>query len=354
MSENLTAMTAEEMNLKMTYKRVKGSYNWAGGLMLIQFAIIQLVAVFGSIIGSVVMSVQIAMQGVTDPAEMQEKLMESMSSPFYLLMVNAAAYLIANTVCFLIARGASKNVYPAKVFGKSAISALDGLLCVLTVLGLQGLSMFIQVAIISITGVTGVSEQAQAMMSFSDDMKHNVLMVIYFVFIAGITEELFVRGGVMKLLSPVSKPFAVIASAILFGLMHGNFNQMFNGFLLGLAIGYAAMKSRSLWVPIICHICANTVAIVIAYFEYSIGDGFETTEFIYAGAVLVIGAAAAVLLYKRNGKVTNEDGFPCDGAPVIADEGKKLTWKAFVKSPTVWITAAIYIIYGISCLTTVQ
>lgn len=354
MSENLTAMTAEEMNLQSTYKRVKGSYNWAGGLMLIQFAIIMFVSFFGNMVGSVVMSVQIAMQGVTDPAEMQEKLMEGVTSPFYLLIMNTLAYLIANTVCFFISKLASKNVYPAKVFGKSAISPLDGLLCVLTVLGLQGLSMFIQVAIMNITGVTGVNEQAQAMMSFSDDIKHNVLMIIYFVFIAAITEELLIRGGVMKLLSPVSKPFAVIASAILFGLMHGNFNQMFNGFLLGLAIGYAAMKSRSLWVPIVCHMCANAAAMVLSYFEYSVGESFGTIEFIYAGIILVIGAAAAVLLYKRNGKVTEEDGFPCEGAPVIADEGKKFTWKAFVKSPTVWITAVIYIIYGISSLTAIK
>lgn len=263
MSANVTAMTAEEMNLQMTYKRVKGGYNRAGGLMLIQLAFVMAVYCLGNIIGSVVLLVQIAMQGVTDPAEMAEK--QSMASPFYLLLMNALAYLAANIACFFIAKAAAKNIYPAKVFGKPRISALDGLLCVLTVLGLQGLSIFIQVAIISVTGVTGVNEQAQAMASFSDDIKHNVLMIIYFVFIAAITEELFIRGGVMKLLSTVSKPFAVIASAILFGLMHGNFNQIFNGFLLGLAIGYAAMKSRSLWVPIVCHMCANAAAMVLSY-----------------------------------------------------------------------------------------
>lgn len=336
-------------------RKIKKSYNWAGGVMLIQLAIAFAVQFAVSFVYS---SVKMAEFMMGNPQASPEEIMEftmSIQTPFYLLVVNTLCYLIANLACFFIGKGISKTLFPVKLFSKNKLGVPDSLLCVAAILGLQGLSMIVQFIMMSITKVSGVNEATAQMMSFSDNIAHNVLMIVYFVIIAAVTEELLCRGVMMKMLSPVSKTFALVASSVLFGVMHGNFNQMFNGALLGLVLGYAAMKSGSLKLPIICHMAANTNAMILAVLEYKLGEGAGIIEVIYAAILIVVGIVSIIMLYKRNGLINEEeDGFPAadgDKLEVEPEQKKQLTWKLLLKSPTFWIFLVIYIFTAIIMLT---
>ncbi len=319
-------------------RKISKSYNWAGGIMLIQFLIIQIISVASSFIYSFIFTFQFMAENPdASPEKMMEAVLASQFDPMYLLVVNTIAYLIGNTLCFFIGKGVSKNLFPVKHFSKGKLPAADCGLCILAILGLQGLSMIIQVVVMSITQVSGVNEMTAEMMSFSENMFKNVLMIVYFVIIAPITEELLCRGIMMKMLSPVSKTFALVASAVLFGIMHGNFNQIFNGALLGLVLGYAAMKSGSLKLPIICHMAANANAMLLGALEYKMGEAAGTIEMIYAVVLLVAGIVSIIALIKRNGLINEEkDGFPTEEKLELTDEQKKkYTFKQLIKSPTV-------------------
>lgn len=54
--------------------------------------------------------------------------------------------------------------------------------------------------------------------------------------------------------------FALILSAILFAMFHGNLVQAPNAFLMGLVIGYFVLYSGSLWVGVIIHMVNNILS----------------------------------------------------------------------------------------------
>ena len=332
--------------------QVKKCYNRACMAMLFQYLIVNAISFIAMFIYGIVISAQ-AMASGAYPEELMS--LTTAINPTFMITVNAICYLIANPVAYLIGNNMTKKYYKAKPFTKIQLPAADCVLAVLAVLGFQGFSLLAQYAIMSVTKMSGINESTAAMFSFSDNTTQNIIMIIYFVFIAAITEEFLCRGLVLKLFSPVSKTFAVVASAVLFGVMHGNFNQMFNGFLLGLVIGYVAVKSKSLWIPIICHMAANTNAMVLAYFEYKIGEDFFTTELIYGAVLTVIAIIAIVLLLKRNGKIDEEkDGFPVEQAFEVPEEEKpKCKWKALLSTPCFWIFIVIYVINALIMLTSI-
>lgn len=333
---------------------IKKCYNWSCAALLFQFLIANTITIIATMIIMIPKAIEFTLAGVTDPAEMTE-LLNGVISPTALIVINAIAFLVANPVSYLISNAATKRTLKAKIFGKIRLSAADSVLFVVSILGLQGLSMMIQMVVMNLTKTSGINETTASMMSFSDDIFKNVVIVIYFVFIAAITEELLCRGMVMKLLSPANKTFALIASSLLFGIMHGNFNQMFNGFLLGLVLGYAAMKSKSILLPIICHMAANTNAMVLSFLEYKLGEKAVSIEMIYSVVLIVIGIISVILLLKRNGRINeSEDGFEVEYAPFVPDEERKnFTWKLLIQSPCFWIFVVIYIITAITMVTSI-
>ena len=214
--------------------------------------------------------------------------------------------------------------------------------------------MFLQMIMINLTGLMGMSEQAASMSSMSDDITLNILIILYFVIIAPVTEEFLMRGMVMNFLAPINRKFALIASALLFGIMHGNFNQMFNGFLLGLIFGYIALKSGSIIPSIIAHMTVNANAILCTYvYEYKVfaafgEDAASICEMAHFAVLLVIGIIALIFFLKKNGKISKEDMVVPEYSYEIAPaEEKKLTWGLLAKCPSVWIVIIIYVLTAI-------
>lgn len=333
-------------------KQLTKCYNWACGSLIFQFVFSMTVIIFSTFIYNIFLNEQAIMSNnITERIEQNNNVSKHINTA-YLLAVNAVAYLIANTLSSFIANSATKKIYNAKILNKNALSIADSALCILAILGLQGLSIIVQVVIAAITGISGIDAETAEMMSFSNDIFCNIVLVTYTVFIAAITEEVLCRGTVMKLLSPVGKSFALTVSSLLFGFMHGNFNQMFNGFLLGLVLGYSAMKSKSVLLPIICHMAANAHAMILSYLEYKIGKSFFAIELIYAAILAVTGITAIVFMLKRNGRVNDKDGFPSETAlEITSEKAFDLKWKLLLKTSSFWIFVAICFSLAILSLT---
>ncbi|MGN0666047.1 MAG: lysostaphin resistance A-like protein [Huintestinicola sp.] len=339
-------------------KKLKNGCNWTCGTLLIQLAIVLAVSIMISIVFSTVNTVRIMQENPNiTQQELMEAIMESSSNPRMIITTNAVSYLIANISAFLIGWFATKKRFTSSILNKSKLPAGYVLLGVLASLGMQAISIIVQLIVVKLTGFTGVSEDIQTSMSFGDDTVANFIMVFYFVVIAAVTEELLLRGVVLKLLSPVSKTFALIASSLLFGIIHGNFNQMFNGFIIGLVLGYIALKSGSIIPSIICHMVCNANAMAISYYEYRISLSSESVslpaaEMIWICLLLVLGIISAVVLIKKQGWVVSTDGYGIQDDVIVTKENEsKLTWKLLLTSPTFWIFAVIYLIMAISMVT---
>lgn len=83
-------------------------------------------------------------------------------------------------------------------------------------------------------------------------------MFLYMGLGAPIVEELVFRGVILRGLEPYGKRFAIMASAVLFGLFHGNLVQSPYAFVVGLVLGYTAMEYSIVWAMVL-HMLNNLV-----------------------------------------------------------------------------------------------
>lgn len=93
---------------------------------------------------------------------------------------------------------------------------------------------------------------------------HFVLAVIF----APILEEIFFRGVFLEYLIR-KKVFnmwtCIIVSALFFGVIHINSNQIVFNSIMGLGFGYYYYKTRNILVPILCHAFQNFIYHMVHY-----------------------------------------------------------------------------------------
>jgi membrane protease YdiL (CAAX protease family) len=83
-------------------------------------------------------------------------------------------------------------------------------------------------------------------------------MFLYVGVGAPIVEEIIFRGLVLRSLEPYGKKFAIFASALLFGLYHGNIIQIPFAFGVGLVLGYVTVEYNMIWAMIL-HMFNNLI-----------------------------------------------------------------------------------------------
>lgn len=108
---------------------------------------------------------------------------------------------------------------------------------------------------------------AMTSMLLSETSLLPMLAVVFVVGImAGVSEELFFRGGVLRMWNNGGKShLAVWTVAAVFSAMHMQFFGFFPRLLLGAWLGYLLVWTRSLWVPIIAHSLNNTLVVIATW-----------------------------------------------------------------------------------------
>ena len=91
-------------------------------------------------------------------------------------------------------------------------------------------------------------------------------LFIMLVVIAPLFEEFVFRGAVMNLLKPYGSGMAVFVSAFCFGIFHGNFQQFFYAFALGILLGYISYATDSMFCNTVLHAMFNSVSGIIMIF----------------------------------------------------------------------------------------
>ncbi len=100
------------------------------------------------------------------------------------------------------------------------------------------------------------------------------LLWFAFVVVAPITEEVFFRGFLFKGIeqSSFGPPGAILISSIAWAFMHTQYDiyGITVIFIGGLVLGYARLRSRSLYVPVAMHMIQNAVATFEVAFSLAI------------------------------------------------------------------------------------
>ncbi len=92
-------------------------------------------------------------------------------------------------------------------------------------------------------------------------------IIIFFIAIAvipAIVEEFATRVVLLNSLKKWGEKFAIIISATVFGLMHGNFVQIPFAFVVGLMLGYLAVKTGTIWLSMLVHFSNNFISALLS------------------------------------------------------------------------------------------
>lgn len=134
----------------------------------------------------------------------------------------------------------------------------------IALIGVLGMSAAVSVnAIVSISGLAYFSPKYQqvSQIIYSGGI---FMEIVSAVIAAPILEELLFRGMVYRRLRDFcsAKP-AIIISAAFFGVFHGNLVQFVYAFIIGLMLAYVYEKMKTIWTPIIFHVGANLLSVLI-------------------------------------------------------------------------------------------
>ncbi|MGN1132769.1 MAG: lysostaphin resistance A-like protein [Ruminococcus sp.] len=172
--------------------------------------------------------------------------------------------------------------------------------------------------------------------------------IIYFICIAiipAITEEIAFRGVVLNFLRPYDDGFAVLVSAILFGLVHGNFVQIPFAFIVGLVCAVLVVKTNSIIPSILLHLLNNGTSVLLDCIEeYTSRGTYEILSTIIVMVLTIIGFVAIILLCKKGFDMK----FQNSREIVCLKTKEKVT--AFMSNPGSIIFVSFYIVYALGVL----
>lgn len=163
-----------------------------------------------------------------------------------------------------------------------------------------------------------------------------LLSLIATAVVPPLVEEFACRGIILGSLRKFGDGFAVLVSAILFGLMHGNFDQMPFAFMVGLALGFIVVKTDSLWIAVAVHAANNFISVAFEYLLAGLSQNAQNLIYsLYLMAALILGVIGAVLLSDR-------EGFNFKKSDTESSLKQKIKW--FFTSPVIIIFAVLCVL----------
>ena len=164
-----------------------------------------------------------------------------------------------------------------------------------------------------------------------------LLSFIATAIVPALVEEFACRGILLGSLKKYGEGFAVMASSLLFGLMHSNFEQIPFAFLVGLVLGYITIKSGSLWVAILVHAFNNSISIVYTYLLSGLPGVVQNISYmIFLILCMLAGLFAMVKLSKQEKMLTFSEN------ETKSTFSQKIRW--FLLSPTIIIFSSVCIL----------
>lgn len=172
-------------------------------------------------------------------------------------------------------------------------------------------------------------------------IKESLLGVLSIAVVPALIEETVIRGIVLQPLRKYGDKYAIIASALLFAVMHGNMVQIPYTVIGGLLLGFLTVTTGSLWPSIILHFINNLYSVIVL----SVSDNFGDTASTIVTVVMlltfaVVGVIGVINLIKMKYKVTIENG------KSVLTVGEKVT--ASLKNGPAFVALALLVLITIS------
>lgn len=257
------------------------------------------------------------------------------TDPFVLQIIQIIISTIMFTLPFIL-------VYKLAGFKIGELVALEksekGTFLPLTLMGV-GFCSFANIAV-SIAGSIFEGFGVDYSVDRADDPEGFLGFLITFIstaIVPPLVEEFGCRGFILGSLRKFGDGFAIIVSAFIFGLIHGNFEQIPFAFLVGVILGFATVKSGSIWIAVIIHAINNGISVLADFLLRFVDSEYVNVFYnVYLMAALFIGILGAIIFAKRK-----SDAFSLKKSDTVSDELTKHKW---------FFTQPLIIILIIACL----
>ncbi|MBZ4644855.1 MAG: amino terminal protease family [Clostridia bacterium] len=156
-----------------------------------------------------------------------------------------------------------------------------------------------------------------------------------------VSEEVMVRGIIMRAYEIRGTRAGLIISALLFGFMHGDIKNLLGPIFFGVIFGYLVIRTGSLFAGMIAHFTNNAFAMLLAYLEENFPEQFPFLQ----SDLFILGAfVLSIILFVLAIIVLNKTTF-LEVKPSISNMKQDLR-AAFINMP-IMITMVIYMILQI-------
>ena len=224
-----------------------------------QFSKIGLMAFVGSLIIMGLQFISIGIAGLID-----ESLVDNMNSYFLITMI--PMYLIGMPLLILLI-----SRVPAQKIEKRRMKVGHWILSFFMCYALMYLSNLIGQFITTIIGAVKGSLVQDAIVEVATSL-HPALCFIFMVLFAPVLEELIFRKLLVDRMVRYGEGTAILVSAFMFGMYHGNLNQLVYAFALGLFFGFIYVKTGKLIYTILLHMVINFMGSVAGVFILELLD----------------------------------------------------------------------------------
>lgn len=116
-----------------------------------------------------------------------------------------------------------------------------------------------------------------------------LVCIISMAIMPAIIEEVAIRGVVLQPLRRYGDAFAIVASALIFSIMHGNMAQIPYTVVGGIYLGYLTIATGSVWPAIIVHFVNNLYSAMILIVESNFGETATYVVIVVMLGILVAG-----------------------------------------------------------------
>ncbi|MCT4619604.1 MAG: CPBP family intramembrane metalloprotease [Marinisporobacter sp.] len=144
-----------------------------------------------------------------------------------------------------------------KLKGKHALIVMG-----ITVL-IYPVALFFNLIIMTVLSTLGKIEPPP--IPTANNMSEYFVLMLIIAMSAGICEEVFFRGLVMKGYEKLGQINGIVLSALLFGLFHFNIQNFAGPVVLGLVFGFLVYRTNSIFAGIIGHITNNGIAVTFGF-----------------------------------------------------------------------------------------
>lgn len=124
-----------------------------------------------------------------------------------------------------------------------------------------------------------------------------ILSMVRISILTAIVEEYALRGHILGNLRKYGDAYAVLMSAAIFSLMHGNLIQVPYAMLSGVALGVFTLKTKSIWPAIIAHATGNGLSVITNYLIKIVGEETAMVLYSYAMYVLIFIGLVATFIF---------------------------------------------------------